>query len=72
MNTVDAIELLYPGDTRSHEKVKNSFASIKSHCFSKADWRVDYLDAKNEVIGIVGKRAEGEAGRRGEWNPIVG
>lgn len=71
MRTVDAIEVLYAGDDRSEDKIKNSFASVKSHCFSKADWRVEFTDSARENIAIVGKRAEGEAGRKGEWNPIA-
>jgi len=48
MRTVDALEMLYPGDTRSHDKIKNSFASVKTHCWTKADWRVEYTDANRD------------------------
>jgi len=67
MNTIDAIEALYPGDTRSHEKIKNSFASVKTHCWTKSDWRVEYVDSNRDVIGIVGKRVAGT----NEYNPIA-
>ncbi len=67
MNTIDAIEALYPGDTRSNEKIKNSFASVKTHCWTKSDWRVEYVDSNRDVIGIVGKRVAGS----NEYNPIA-
>ena len=71
MRTVDAIELLYAGDLRTEDKIKNSFASVKTHCFTKADWRVEYTDPARETIAIVGKRAAGNDGTKGMWNPIV-
>ena len=67
MNTVDAIEALYPGDTRSQDKIKNSFASVKTHCWTKSDWRVEYVDSNHDIIGIVGKRVAGT----NEYNPIA-
>ncbi len=59
MKTKDALELLYPGDPRPEVDIKNSFASAKTHCWTKADWRVEYLDATRSTIGIVGKRIKG-------------
>ncbi len=67
MRTVDAIEALYPGDNRSQEKIKNSFASVKTHCWTKSDWRVEYTDSNRDIIGIVGKRVAGT----NEYNPVV-
>jgi len=67
MNTIDAIEALYPLDSRSKDKIKNSFASVKTHCWTKSDWRVEYIDSNRDVIGIVGKRVAGT----NEYNPIV-
>jgi len=67
MRVVDAIEMLYPNDPRPEEKVKNSFASVKTHCWSKSDWRVEYVDSTHETIGIVGKRVAGTD----TYNPIA-
>ena len=67
MRTVDAIDALYPNDSRSTDKIKNSFASVKTHCWTKADWRVEYTDSQRENIAIVGKRIAGT----NEYNPIA-
>ena len=67
MRTVDAIELLYPADPRSNDKIKNSFASVKTHCWTKADWRVEYIDSTRETLAIVGKRIAGTD----EYNPVA-
>lgn len=67
MRTVDAIEALYPADTRSADKIKNSFASVKTHCWTKSDWRVEYTTSQRDQIGIVGKRIAGT----NEYNPIA-
>ena len=59
MKTAAAIKLLYEGDTRSADKVKNSFASVKTHCWTKSDVRVEYADSGHTVIKAVGKRVKG-------------
>jgi len=72
MRTVDAIELLYPNDPRSADKVKNSFASVKTHCWTKSDYRVEYTDSQRENIAIVGKRAVDENGNTtNKYNPVA-
>ncbi len=66
MTTQSALDLLYKEDPRSEDKIKNSFSSVKTHCWTKADWRVEYLDPTHNTIGIVGKRVTGT----NTYNPI--
>ena len=66
MPTKSALELLYANDKRPLIDIKNSFSTVKTHCWTKADWRVEYLDPQRTTLGIVGKRVVGT----NTYNPI--
>jgi len=68
MTTQAAIALLYAGDDRSEDKIKNSFASVKTHCWTKSNWRVEYTDSARKNIAIVGKRSTTDPDK---YNPIA-
>ena len=70
MRTVDAVELLYAGDDREPGRIKASFASAKAHCFSKANFKVNFEGTNNEFIKLAGMRAEGKEGADGGWVKI--
>ncbi len=63
----EAIELLYAGDERTSGKIMHSFASVKTYCWTKSDWRVGFTDQSRKEIGILGKRVAGTD----TYNPIA-
>ena len=66
MPVQEAIDTLYAGDDRSDQKKKHSFASVKTYCWTKSDWRVEFTDNTRKNIAIVGKRIAGT----NQFNPV--